>query len=239
MDLINVSLALAAGVLSILSPCVLPLVPIVLGTAVAEHKFGPVALAAGLAVSFTAIGLFVATIGYTIGLDSEVFRQIGAALLIAIGAVLVMPRWQARVALAAGPLGGWAQQKFDHASHGGLARQFGVGAMLGAVWSPCVGPTLGTASALAAQGRDLGQAALMMLMFGLGSALPLLLLGQLSREAQMRWRGRLLLAGNSGKAALGCVLIAGGALVLLNLDKAFEAWLIKALPQYVAYFGWL
>jgi len=177
MDLISILLALAAGVLSILSPCVLPLVPIVLGTAVAEHRLGPVALAAGLAVSFTAIGLFVATIGYSVGLDSEVFRRVGAVLLIAIGAVLVMPRWQARVALAAGPLSAWTQQKFDHASHGGLARQFGVGAMLGAVWSPCVGPTLGTASALAAQGRDLGQAALMMLMFGLGSALPLLLLG--------------------------------------------------------------
>jgi cytochrome c-type biogenesis protein len=239
MDFVNLLLALAAGVLSILSPCVLPLVPIVLGTAVAEHRFGPLALAAGLAVSFTAIGLFVATIGYAIGFDGEVFRQAGAALLIAIGAVLVMPSWQARVALAAGPISSWTQQKFDHASHGGLARQFGVGAMLGAVWSPCVGPTLGTASALAAQGRDLGQAALMMLMFGLGSALPLLLLGQLSREAQMRWRGRLLLAGNSGKAVLGCVLIAGGALVLLNLDQAFEAWLIKAVPQYIMYLGWL
>ncbi|MGZ5841457.1 MAG: cytochrome c biogenesis CcdA family protein [Xanthobacteraceae bacterium] len=239
MDLVNISLALAAGVLSILSPCVLPLVPIVLGTAVAEHRFGPVALAAGMAVSFTAIGLFVATIGYSIELDGEVFRQVGAVLLIAIGAVLVMPRWQARVALAAGPVSAWTERKFDRASHGGLARQFGVGAMLGAVWSPCVGPTLGTASALAARGRDLGQAALMMLMFGLGSALPLLLLGMLSREAQMRWRGRLLLAGKSGKAALGLVLIAGGMLVLLNLDKAFEAWLINTVPQYVAYFGWL
>ena len=239
MDLVNILLALAAGVLSILSPCVLPLVPIVLGTAVAEHRFGPVALAMGLAVSFTAIGLFVATIGYSIGLDSEVFRRVGAVLLIAIGAVLVMPRWQARVALAAGPVSAWTERQFDHASNGGLTRQFGVGAMLGAVWSPCVGPTLGTASALAAQGRDLGQAALMMLMFGLGSALPLLLLGLVSRQAQMRWRGRLLLAGKSGKAALGFVLIAGGMLGLLNLDKAFEAWLINTLPQYLVYFGWL
>jgi cytochrome c-type biogenesis protein len=100
-------------------------------------------------------------------------------------------------------------------------------------------PTLGTAAALAAQGRDLAQAALMMLMFALGSALPLLLLGMLSREAQMRWRGRLLLAGKSGKAALGLVLIGGGMLVLLNLDKAFEAWLVNAAPQYLMNFGWL
>jgi cytochrome c biogenesis protein CcdA len=146
MDLLNIALAFAAGVLSILSPCVLPLVPIVLGTAVAEHRFGPMALAAGLAISFTAIGLFVATIGYSMGLDGEVFRRAGAVLLIAIGAVLVMPRWQARVALAAGPLSAWTEQRFDRAPHGGLARQFGVGAMLGAVWSPCVGPNFGDRS---------------------------------------------------------------------------------------------
>ena len=118
MDLLNIALALAAGVLSILSPCVLPLVPIVLGTAVAEHRFGPVALATGLAISFTAIGLFVATIGYSVGLDGEVFRRAGAVLLIAIGMVLVMPRWQARVALAAGPVSAWTEQQFDRASNG-------------------------------------------------------------------------------------------------------------------------
>jgi len=70
----TLGLAFLAGILSILSPCVLPLLPIVLGTAQAEHRLGPVALAAGLAVSFTAIGLFVATIGFAIGLDTDVFR---------------------------------------------------------------------------------------------------------------------------------------------------------------------
>jgi cytochrome c-type biogenesis protein len=74
MDYANVALALFAGLFSILSPCVLPLVPIVLGTAVSEHRLGPLALATGLATSFTAIGLFVATIGYSVGLDGEFFR---------------------------------------------------------------------------------------------------------------------------------------------------------------------
>ena len=53
-----------AGILSLLSPCVLPLVPIVVGTAVAAHPLGALALAAGLALSFTSVGLFAATIGY-------------------------------------------------------------------------------------------------------------------------------------------------------------------------------
>ena len=65
----SIALAFLAGVLSTLSPCVLPLLPLVLGTAVSAHRFGPAALAAGLATSFVAIGLFVATIGFSIWLD--------------------------------------------------------------------------------------------------------------------------------------------------------------------------
>jgi cytochrome c biogenesis protein CcdA len=93
MDYANIPLALFAGLFSILSPCVLPLAPIVLGTAVSEHRLGPLALAAGLATSFTAVGLFVATIGYSIGLDGEFFKVTGAVLLIAAGfALALLPR---------------------------------------------------------------------------------------------------------------------------------------------------
>ena len=85
-------LAFLAGVLSTLSPCVLPLLPVVLTGAVAEHRLAPLALAGGVALSFTAIGLFVATIGFSLGLDFTVFRNISAALLITVGTVLLVPR---------------------------------------------------------------------------------------------------------------------------------------------------
>jgi cytochrome c-type biogenesis protein len=174
MDYANIPLALFAGLFSILSPCVLPLAPIVLGTAVSEHRLGPLALAAGLATSFTAIGLFVATIGYSIGLDGEFFKVTGAVLLIAAGFALALPRLQIQLALAAAPLGNRTERKFGTAATGGLRGQFGVGVLLGAVWSPCVGPTLGATSVLAAQGRSLGLVALTMLSFGVGSAIPLI-----------------------------------------------------------------
>jgi cytochrome c-type biogenesis protein len=90
----TLALALLAGGLSVLSPCVLPLLPIVLGTAASAQRLGPVALAAGLAVSFTAIGLFVATIGFAAGVDSGVFRLVSASLLIAVGLVMLVPRLQ-------------------------------------------------------------------------------------------------------------------------------------------------
>ena len=177
MEYASIPLALFAGLFSILSPCVLPLVPIVLGTAVSEHRWGALALAAGLATSFTAIGLFVAAIGYSIGLDGEFFKMTGAVLLLAAGSALALPRFQIQLALAATPLAVWTERRFGEMATAGLRGQFGVGLLLGAVWSPCVGPTLGAASVLAAQGRSLGLVALTMLSFGFGSALPLIVLG--------------------------------------------------------------
>lgn len=225
--------ALIAGILSILSPCVLPLLPIVLGTAVSEHKHGPVALAAGLALSFTAIGLFVATIGFAIGLDTGVFRMAAAIMLVLLGLVLMLPVLHARVAAAGGPLSNWTEQRFGGFSPSGLRGQFGVGLLLGAVWSPCVGPTLGAASVLAAQGENLGAVALTMLAFGVGAGLPLIALGMLSRARLMSLRNRMMSAGQGFKTALGAFLVAVGILILTGWDKSLEAALVAASPEWL------
>jgi cytochrome c biogenesis protein CcdA len=227
------ALSFLAGMLSILSPCVLPLLPIVLGAAGAETRAGPLALAAGLCTSFVAIGLFVATIGFSIGLDTDLFRGIAGVLMIAIGAVLVLPGLSARLALASGGVTAWADKSVDRFRAYGAWGQFGIGILLGAVWSPCVGPTLGAASLLAAQSRDLGEVAVTMFAFGLGAALPLLALGLLSREAMLRWRHRLLSAGQGLKAALGLLLAAVGVLILTGFDRAFETMLVDASPEWL------
>jgi len=229
----TLALAFTAGVLSVLSPCVLPILPIVLGAAASDRKAGPVALAAGLSISFVSVGLFVATIGYSLGLDADVFRNVAASLIVAIGVVLVLPRLQAQLAAASGPIANWTDQHFGSRRGSGLSGQFWIGVLLGAVWSPCVGPTLGAASLLAAQGRNLPQVAVTMLVFGIGAALPLLVLGLVSREAMARWRSRILSAGQVTKAGLGVVFIAIGALVLTGVDRLVEAALVAASPQWL------
>jgi cytochrome c-type biogenesis protein len=226
-------LAFVAGILSILSPCVLPILPIVLGTAASSHRQGPLALATGLSISFVAIGLFLATIGHSIGLDADRLRYVAAALVMIVGVVLLVPPLQARVALAAGPIGNWADNRFAANRANGIGGQFWIGLLLGAVWSPCVGPTLGAASLLAAQGKDLGQVALTMFAFGIGAALPLLGLGWLSRETMAHWRGSLLSAGSGMKSALGVLLLVIGVLIISGADKALEAFLVDVSPQWL------
>jgi cytochrome c biogenesis protein CcdA len=154
-------------------------------------------------------------------------------LLIVIGGVLMLPQVQAQFAVAAGPISNWTQNRAGGFSTRGLSGQFLVGLLLGAVWSPCVGPTLGAASVLAARGENIGAVALTMLMFGIGAALPLLVLGWLSRDLLLRWRDRLLAAGKGGKMLLGALLLAAGVLILTGLDKRMEAFLVEASPAWL------
>lgn len=227
------ALAFLAGVLSLLNPCTLPLVPIVLASAVDRHRYGPLALAAGLCLSFVAIGLFVALIGFSIGLDFTVFRTFGGLLLIGFGLLLLVPAAQARFALAAGPVANWSGQRLGGLDDRGLSGQFLVGLLLGAVWSPCVGPTLGTASLLAARGENLGQVVIAMVAFGIGAALPLMLIGSLSKAAIQRMRGQLLTIGQRGKALFGALLVVTGLLVISGLDKRVETMLLELSPDWL------
>ena len=229
----TLALAFLAGLLSILSPCVLPLVPLVLGAAISEHRFGPVALAAGLAVSFTGLGLLLALVGFSVGIDANVFRMVAAVAMIALGATLMLPVFQVRLAAAGGPVANWAEQTFGGFATSGLGGQFAVGLLLGAVWSPCVGPTLGAASLLASQGRDLGQVAATMTMFGIGAGLPLMLLGLVSRAQLARMRDRMLSAGRNGKMALGLLFVVVGIAIVTGLDKRLETVLVDASPAWL------
>jgi cytochrome c-type biogenesis protein len=228
------TLAFAAGLLSILSPCVLPLVPIVLGAAVTAHPLGAVALAAGLALSFTGLGLLLALAGFGLGVDAGMFRLAAAAIMVVLGMILLVPSWQARLAAAGGPVSGWADRHLGSSfASSGLAGQFAIGLLLGAVWSPCVGPTLGAASLLASQGHDLPRVALTMAVFGVGAALPLVLLGLLSRATLMRVRSSLMSAGKLGKGLLGASFIVIGFLIVSGADKRVEAILVDASPQWL------
>jgi cytochrome c-type biogenesis protein len=225
--------AFIAGILSILSPCVLPLIPIVLGTALSEHKLGPIALSVGVAISFTAIGLFIATIGFAAGINANVFETAAAIMLVLIGVVLCVPALQMRLATAAGPISVFAQDRFGGFSSQGLFGQFGVGLLLGAIWSPCTGPTLGAASLMAARSQHLWLVALVMLAYGIGAGLPMMVLGFLSRETLMRWKGGMMQAGKGMKQAMGAMLVVLGVFMLSGLDKTVETKLVDASPAWL------
>lgn len=227
------AVSLAAGGLSTLSPCVLPLVPILVGSAVTAHRLGPWALAAGLTLSFTIVGVVLASFGAALGLDPTTFRTVAAVLLIAFGVLLLSPLLQQRFAAATSGVSAAGHGMLSRLTIGGLGGQFILGVLLGIVWSPCVGPTLGAAITLASQGEQLTQVALVMALFGVGASIPLVVLGFASRKAMGQLRGRLLALGQGGKKVLGTVMLTLGAFILTGLDKQVEAWMLDAAPAWL------
>jgi cytochrome c biogenesis protein CcdA len=226
-------LGLIAGALSTLSPCVLPLVPVLVASAVNAHRWGAMALGIGLALSFAIVGIFLATLGASLGLDPDTFRIAGACILAMFGLILLVQRLQDLFTRATSVLANSGNQLLGRLAFGGLPGQFFVGVSLGLVWSPCVGPTLGAATTLASQGKDLGQIGLLMLIFGIGAAAPLVMLGSLSRASMMRIRGRLLSAGKYGKQLLGIIMLGLGILIATGMDKSFEAWILDQTPDWL------
>jgi len=226
------ALGFFAGTASILSPCVLPILPILIATALTRHRFGAVALALGLSLSFAAVGIFVATLGASIGLDPETLRRVAAALMVLFGLVMLIAPLQAVFARASSRFSNTGQSALGSVSGDGLAGQFLIGLLLGVVWSPCVGPTLGAATTLAAQGKDLGHIAALMVLFGLGAGLPLMILGALSRTARGRLRS-LATVGRATRLALGALFVLLGVFILTGFDRTVETALLSISPEWL------
>jgi cytochrome c biogenesis protein CcdA len=223
-------LAIAAGVLSVLSPCVWPLVPIVMGSAAGAGRGGPFALALGLSVAFALAGTLLSFALVSLGLDPELFRYIAAVLLIVVALLLLVPGLGLRVTNALSRItAGHAPS--DAGEVRGWRGQFAVGLLLGLVWLPCVGPTLGAAIALASLGQALIEAFLVMFAFGIGTAATLLAAGLASASALKRLRPGLLAGAAAGKRWLGWALLALGVAVLSGFDKMLEAWAVGWLPD--------
>jgi cytochrome c biogenesis protein CcdA len=233
MGLGGLALSYAAGALSTLSPCVLPLLPILLASAVQQHVLGPLALAVGLAGSFAGMGLFAASLGLSLSIDAIALRYAAAILMLVVGIVLLVPALQEALTQRIAPVTSWAGGFLQRVPTSGASAQFLLGLVLGVVWSPCAGPTLGAAIGLAAQRETMVQAAAVMTIFGLGAATPVVALAYGSRQVVLGRRDRLRRLSDAAKPVMGAAIAAVGFLVLTGLDKVAETYLTNAMPDWL------
>lgn len=225
--------AYLAGLLTLINPCVLPVLPIVLVGALNANKAGPVALAAGMSVSFVTFGVLVTAFGAGIGLTHDRLAQIGAVLMIVFGLILLVPMLATRFEMATAGVAAGADARMNDLEAGSLRGQFLGGLLLGTVWSPCIGPTLGGAIALASQGENLGYVTLIMCAFALGVSTLVIGLGFGAREAiQSRAQALRGLATRS-KPIIGATFIAVGAMLFFQLHHVIEGWLLDIMPIWL------
>lgn len=225
-------LGYAAGLLTLINPCVLPVLPIVLATALQAGRLGPLTVAAGMSLSFVTLGLLVAVAGRSVGITEETLSNAGAVLMIAFGLVLLVPRFSESFATATAGVSARADAQIDTANQDGLTGQFIGGVLLGAVWSPCIGPTLGGAISLASQGESLTHAALIMVTFALGVSTIILGLGYGAQSVIRKRQAWMRQMAGSARPIMGGVFIAVGAAILLKFHHTLEFWALELLPEW-------
>lgn len=203
-----------AGVVTILSPCVLPLLPAVVSSG-AGHRYRPLSVVGGSVLSFTAMGL---TVGAVTSVSPQTLRLPLVALLIAFGAVLVdddlnevYERYASRLSRRADR--SLAVGTGDDTVAGGLA----TGLLLGVIWLPCVGPILGAVLAFAGRTGDVLTSGSLLLVYGLGFAVPLLVAAYVGMDV-MRRLG-VAMNARGGQRLVGAVLVVTGVALLFDLDK--------------------
>jgi len=227
----HLGLSLAAGSLTTLSPCVFPLLPLVLGGAVQGNRFAPVAMGLGMAASFAGIGLLLGAAGPALGIDGEHVRVAGAVLLIAFALVMLVPALNERFTQFVMPIASSAQAAGSRLDSGSLLGALSLGAVLGLVWSPCSGPLLASALTLVASEGGAARGALILGLFGIGAAIPLVAVAYASRSGFARARGWVLGRIDAVKKGFGLLLGAAGLAILTGADKWLEARVLDWLPE--------
>ncbi len=231
IEFVSLPLALMAGVLSILSPCVWPLVPIVMASSSNSGKTGQLALALGLSVAFALAGGVLTFILFSLGLSPEVLRWFGATMLVLMGLSLLLPKVASWLSLVLTKL--TPEQRTQQSEQDGAFNQFMIGMMLGLVWLPCVGPTLGAAIALASLGQDLLMASSVLFLFGLGTASALIITSIISTSVLQKFRPNVFSNVEKLKKLLGILLLILAIMVITGFDKVLETIALNYLPSWV------
>jgi cytochrome c biogenesis protein CcdA len=227
----QLGLSIGAGSLTTLSPCVFPLLPLVLGGAVQKNRAAPLAMGLGMVISFAAIGVIVGVLGDAIGLSPDRVRVFAAALLITFGLVMLVPALNERFTAMVSPLASGANAASARLDGGSMWSALAMGGLLGLIWSPCSGPLLGSALTLVASEGGAARGALILGLFGLGAAIPLVAAAYASRAGFGRVRQWVLRHGEQSKKLFGALLLLVGLVILSGADKWLETQVNERLPD--------
>lgn len=225
--------AYGAGLLTLINPCVLPILPIILASSVQINRHGPLAVAAGMSLSFVFLGMLVTVLGRTLGIYEDTIVNAGAVLMIGFGVVLLVPRLSAGFATATAGFSAGADTTIDTIDQTGLHGQFLTGVLMGAVWSPCIGPTLGAAIGLASQGESLLLAATIMLFFAIGVSTIILALGYGARSVIVKRQALMRSVARKSGPFMGGVFVLVGFGILFKFQHVVEGWAVENLPAWL------
>ena len=224
--MLNLVLALLAGVVTVAAPCTLPMLPILLGASVGQTgKARPAMIAAGFVMSFSVVALLLGAITRSFDFDPNDLRTGAALLLAGFGLLMIWPAPFEWLSIRLGGFGGSAT-----ASRQGLIGGFVLGTTLGLVWTPCAGPVLGSILTVVATSKDTAWASLLLVVYAVGAALPMLAIAYCGQAVTTRVRSIARVAPKL-QQAFGIVVIAFAALSYFQYDTLIVSWLTGFYPN--------
>jgi cytochrome c biogenesis protein CcdA/thiol-disulfide isomerase/thioredoxin len=221
--------AFLAGLVTAVSPCVLPILPIVLATGVDGDRRRPYLVIAGLIVSFSFFTLASVQIVSALHLPGSTLHSAAIVVIAVFGLTLLIPALSARFERLTARLPGFgARLAAGHST--GVAAGLITGVGLGLVWTPCAGPILGAITSLAVTAPGSGATLVLVLAYSIGAGLPLLAIALGGRAVLARLRLRSASAWAS--RAFGILVLGTAGLMAVGADTAISADLTSALPNW-------
>jgi len=232
--------AFISGVVTILSPCILPVLPILLSGTVGGGKARPAGVVAGFAVTFTVFTLALSALIRALGISSDLLRLFAVAVLVLFGLVMLVPRLQllferfaSRLARRSGTVNRGAAGKNAQGQLAGFGGGVAVGFSLGVVWTPCVGPIMASVISLAVTQQVDGGAVLITLAYTLGTSIPML--GVMTGGRALLTRNPRLAGRTAGiQRIFGVLMIVVGIAIGFGWDRQFQSAVLAAFPNYGA-----
>ena len=224
--MLNLVLALLAGVVTVAAPCTLPMLPILLGASVGHtNKVRPAMIALGFTMSFSMVALLLSAITRVFDFDPNHLRNAAAILLLGFGLLMI---WPAPFEWLAVRIGGWGGH--SAASRQGAIGGFVLGTTLGLVWTPCAGPVLGSILTVIATSKDTAWASLLLVVYAIGAALPMLAIAYGGQAITTRVRSVSHIAPRL-QQGFGVIVIGFALLSYFQYDTLVVAWLTGFYPN--------
>jgi len=220
--------AFLGGLVTILSPCILPILPVVLSSSLTGGRKRPVGVVIGFILSFTFFTLFLSLIVKSLGIPADSLRSFSIVVILLFGIGLLLPSFQALIERLFTFFSRFSPKSVENPGFlGGIL----IGVSIGLVWTPCVGPILASIISLAITGSVSGQAALITLSYSLGTAIPMLVIVYGGRNLlnKVPW-----LTQNTVKIqkAFGVLMILTAMAILFNFDRKFQVYILDKFPNY-------
>lgn len=221
--------AILAGIVTIAGPCILPLLPIILGTStVRSHPARPLFIVLGFILSFSLFAVLFSVFGRALGLSPDNFRTIATVIIGLFGIVMIFPKIQETLFAKLQPLLNKVTPR-TNVQDQGLWGGFLLGASLGLVWTPCAGPVLGSILTLVASKQNVAESASLLFAYALGASLPMLAIAYGGQAATTRVRAIAKYSATIQRV-FGVLIVLVAIGLYFGIDRTVQTYLIAHFP---------